>query len=87
VRGSRSGAPKLKSCSRNTWRTPVFSASTRAAAASSDSFMRTKPPGNDQRPRCGCSARRTSHVTSLPSRTAINDTSTVTEGRSKALTS
>src|SRR5689334_20501876 len=59
-------------------RTPVSSASSRCAAASSDSSSCTNPPGIAYRPAYGAAAPRTSRTFRAPPRTVKMTTSTVT---------
>ena len=87
MRGSRSGVPYVRSCSRcpsvtASWAlatsTPVSSRSSRRAASSSSSSGSTKPPGRAQWPRNGWPRRSTSSTARRPARTVSSTTSTVT---------
>src|SRR3954463_15055703 len=76
-RGSRAGSAYVRSCSRWTEPTPVFSRSLRSAVCSGASDAPTNPPGSANMPRCGSSSRRASSTHRRPSTRVKTTGSTV----------
>ncbi len=71
--GRASGSAYVRSCSRCTEPTPVFSRSLRSAVCPGVSEAPTNPPGSANIPRCGSSSRRASSTHRGPS-SSVNTT-------------